>query len=70
MTYLFYKADFKPLEHMTKIPKYFLYNTDVTDLNISNFKIPDTVQFIGNSAFENCKGVTDIEIPNSVTACG
>lgn len=70
MTYLFYKADFKPLEHMDAIPKYFLYNTDVTDLNISNFKIPNTIKSIGDSAFDNCKGITDIEIPNGVAICG
>ena len=40
-------------------------NTEITDL-----VIPDSVTSIGESAFENCKGLTSVEIPNSVTSIG
>ena len=34
----------------------------------SSTVIPDTVEEIGRSAFSGCKGLTSVEIPNSVTS--
>ncbi len=36
----------------------------------NTFIIPDSVTEIGNSAFENCINLTEINIPDSVTKIG
>lgn len=43
-------------------------NTLIT--GCQNTIIPGGVEFIGNSAFEGCSGLTSIEIPTSVTSIG
>ncbi|MBQ3961625.1 MAG: leucine-rich repeat domain-containing protein, partial [Muribaculaceae bacterium] len=40
----------------------------ITDLNITNVIIPNTVTTIGTLAFLNCHTLTSITIPNSVTS--
>ena len=44
--------------------------TSIIDKTISSIVIPDYVTSIGNSAFENCTGLTSITIPDSVTSIG
>ena len=39
----------------------------VKDKNISKAVIPDGVTHIGDKAFERCKALQSIDIPNSVT---
>jgi hypothetical protein len=36
----------------------------------ANYTIPNSVTYIGSSAFERCTGLTSVEIPNSVTYIG
>lgn len=50
-----------------------LYNSDLTKLisclsTQSHFTIPDNVTSIGDSAFEGCSSLRQINIPNSVTS--
>ena len=37
---------------------------------LTSVNIPNTINFIGDNAFENCTGLTTISIPNSVTSIG
>ena len=40
-------------------------------LNINSSKTADiNADKAANNIFENCRGITNIEIPDSVTACG
>ena len=52
-----------------------LYSKDVTTLCCcpgakTSITIPNSVTLIGESAFEDCSGLTSVEIPNSVTSIG
>lgn len=47
------------------LPNYF-----VSGSKISKVTIPNSVTWIGFSAFSGCSGLTSIEIPNSVTSIG
>ena len=48
------KAGINPIEHITKIPAYFMYEHDVESLNISNVKV------IGEGVFYDCNKLTDL----------
>ncbi len=56
-------TEVKDLDGLTQIPAYAFHGlTDITSVTI-----PDSVQSIGNSAFE-CTGLKEITIPDSVTS--
>ena len=38
--------------------------------NVSDLVIPDTIETIGNSAFEKCQGITTLNLPKSVKRIG
>ena len=48
---------------ITKIGDQAFYSKDLTAINI-----PETVIYIGDSAFDNCKKLTKIKLPESVTS--
>ena len=54
-----------------------LYNKSKTEIikfpannGITNYELPNTVENIGNEAFDSCKKLTSITIPSSVTSVG
>ena len=47
------------------IPDYFLSNSNITEVNI-----PNSVKRIGAGAFNTCRGLLELTIPNSVTSIG
>ncbi len=46
----------------TEIPAYTFKNASITKINF-----PDTMEFIGEKAFYNCFGLTEIVMPNEIT---
>ena len=64
-TELMLSVGYNPLNYMTYVPKYFLYNSDIKE-----FKIPDHIKSIGDYAFGECSNLISITIPNSVTSIG
>ena len=46
------------------------YLVGVADKTLSTYTIKEGTKWIGANAFENCTGLTSIEIPNSVTSIG
>lgn len=58
LSYILIKAGINPIEHVTKIPAYFMCNHDVESLDISN------VKFIGEKAFANCQKLKHVKISN------
>ncbi len=43
---------------------------NILNEHIKSISIPDSVQIIGDKAFDNCTGLTSLEIPNSVRVIG
>ena len=58
LSYILIKANINPIEHVTKIPAYFMYEHDIENLDISN------VKFIDENAFANCNNLKHIKISN------
>ncbi len=56
-------------EGMTAIPAYLLCFYNSTSY-VENVTIPDTVTSIGNYAFENCDGLTEITLPPRLESMG
>lgn len=54
-----------PAKIMGKIPSLYLCKC-----NISEYKIPNNITSIGNSAFAGCSNLTMVAISNSVTNVG
>ena len=50
-----------PAEILGYIPKDYFIGTD-----IKNYTIPNNVTSIGGSAFEDCSGLTNVVIPDSI----
>lgn len=61
-TSLLYAVGINPLKYMNTIPIFFAYNS-----NKSHFDIPPNIDYIRYDAFKNCKYLTSIYIPDSVT---
>lgn len=61
-TRLLYEAGLNPLEHMEGVPEYFLYgNRDIT-----TFKIPDNIRYIGRDSFCKCEELTSVQMSESI----
>lgn len=58
LSYILIKAGINPIEHVTKIPAYFMCDHDVESLDISNVKV------IGEKAFTNCQKLKHVKISN------
>ena len=58
LSYVLIKAGINPIEHVTKIPAYFMCEHDVESLDISN------VKSIGEKAFANCQKLKHVKISN------
>jgi hypothetical protein len=46
------------------------YLVEAVDKTLSTYTIKEGTKWIGNSAFEDCTGLTSVTIPNSVTSIG
>lgn len=65
LTEFFLRCNINPLDYMNYIPKYFLYDSDITELKLSN-----TVNGIGTFAILKCPNLNKLYIPSSVTFIG
>lgn len=62
VTALLLAARIDPLDYMTRVPDFYLYqNTDVEE-----FTIPEGIKSIGSSAFAWCVNLREVTIPASV----
>ena len=62
--YLMYQAGIDPLnsdKSLNYIPSYYLYNTDIREINI-----PDHIIAIGHGAFEDCTSLGEIILPKKL----
>ena len=57
-SYILMKAGINPIEHVTKIPAYFMCDHSIESLDISN------VKSIGEKAFANCQKLKHVKISN------
>lgn len=57
-SYVLIKAGINPIEHVTKIPAYFMCEHNIENLNI------DSVKSIGEKAFANCQNLKHVKIYN------
>ena len=64
-TELMLSLGYNPLDYMTMVPPYFLY-----DSSIKEFTIPNHIARIDVAAFKGCINLTNITIPDSVTSIG
>ena len=59
---------------ITTIPDYYFYNyngnTFTASSTIKRIELPDTIETIGQSAFNGCRSLTEFSIPASVTSIG
>lgn len=60
-TQILFDLNENPLNYMTEIPKYFLWNS-----NIKNIYIPDNIKAVEFHAFENCRNLKTISFQSSV----
>ena len=58
-------ADIHPEEYLSKLPPYFLSNSDIT-----KFDIPSNITSIRWGVFDGCINLTNIKIPNTVISIG
>ena len=65
LTDALYACDIDPLVHMTDIPEWFAYQS-----NLTSIVIPHTMVSIGTEAFYSCTKLTSISIASSVTSIG
>ena len=56
-------ADINPLEHLTEIPYCYLYG----DSNITQFVIPDKIEFVFSEAFAECSQLHDVIFGKNVS---
>lgn len=64
-TEIILSAGIDPAKILGYIPNYYLCRSNVT-----NYKIPNSITSIGNSAFSNCYNLTSMIIPDSITSIG
>lgn len=62
LTDLLYNIGIDPLKYMDIVPDFFAWRS-----NKDHFNIPDTINYIGKGAFDNCYNLKDIYIPQGVT---
>ena len=65
LTELLYTSDVDPLPYMKEIPDRFLW-----DGNITKIEIPNNIEAIGYSAFRECEHLTGVAIPDGVKSIG
>ena len=51
-------------------PLYYAHHLYLNGEEVKNLIIPNSVEMIGDNAFERCSGLTSVTIPNSVTSIG
>lgn len=61
LTEVLFKAGINPLLNMKEVPDYFLFLSEVKEL-----EVPDNIEGIGASAFCGCKNLTKISLPKSL----
>jgi hypothetical protein len=61
LTEFLLSCNIKPDEHMTEIPRSYMFGSNVTEYNISS-----TVEIIGAGAFGYCNSLTNITIPSKL----
>lgn len=65
LTQLLYRTGLDPLTGLTRLPPFFLSETD-----IKSFTVPNGIKFMGYGVFGNCADLESISIPSSVIAIG
>lgn len=59
------KAGINPLQYMSTVPKYFLFES-----NVATIDVPVGVQQIDNDAFAYCEQLTEVSLPEGLSVIG